>query len=96
EEILDELEILKLVEHDPKAERLIKGIESSFKREKDRKVVVFSEYIDTVKYLEPILKEKFNNRVLVIAGDLTKSKTREIYTNFDASYPEEKQADDYD
>ncbi len=34
--------------------------------------------------------------MLVVTGDLTSSKTREIYANFDASLPEEKQANDYE
>jgi len=96
EDILKELEELKLTSHDPKAEKLIESLSSRLRDEPERKIVIFSEYIDTVKYLAPILKEAFRDRVLVVAGDLTKSKTREIYANFDASYPEEKQADNYD
>ncbi|MFN3480802.1 MAG: helicase-related protein [Thermodesulfovibrionales bacterium] len=96
EEILNELEGLDLTSHDPKVEKLIKELKLRLNNEPQRKIVIFSEYIDTVKYLEPILQEAFNDRVLVVAGDLTRSKTREIYANFDASYPEKKQANDYD
>lgn len=93
--ILKELDDLDLISHDPKAEKLIDKIKKLEQDEPERKIVIFSEYIDTVKYLSPILKEKFNDRVLVVSGDLTKSKTREIYANFDASYLEERQTDDY-
>ncbi|MFN3605225.1 MAG: helicase-related protein [Leptonema sp. (in: bacteria)] len=96
EDILRELEDLDLVNNDPKAKKLIEVIQESQKVDKKRKIVIFSEYIDTVKYLAPILQQEFNNRVLVIAGDLTKSKTTQIYANFDASYPEQKQEDEYD
>lgn len=95
ENILKELEELNLIIHDPKADRLIEAVGNRLKAEPERKIIIFSEYIDTVKYLAPILKERFN-RILVVAGDLTKSKTTEIYANFDASYPEEKQANNYD
>ncbi|MFN3740706.1 MAG: helicase, partial [Thermodesulfovibrionales bacterium] len=71
EEILKELEELDLVSHDPKAEKLIEELSSRLREEPERKIVIFSEYIDTVKYLEPILKKAFRNRVLVVAGDLT-------------------------
>ena len=96
--ITEEIDRLNLVERDPKAECLISNLKPQISAPSSpkRKAVVFSEYIDTVKYLEPILQKAFNNRVLVVKGDLTKKRTREIYANFDASYPEEKQADDYD
>jgi superfamily II DNA/RNA helicase len=92
--ILKELQRLDLVNNDPKAECLIENVRKVRNAEPDRKVVIFSEYIDTVKYLEPILQNHFNNRVLVVAGDLSSGKIREIYENFDASYPSQK--NDYD
>lgn len=96
ENILAELEDLNLTNDDPKMERLISGLISSLRNEPRRKIVIFSEYIDTVKYLAPTLRDRFNDRVLVVAGDLTKSKTSEIYANFDASIKEDQQANDYD
>jgi superfamily II DNA or RNA helicase/HKD family nuclease len=101
EDILKELEGLNLVDDDPKVESLIKNLKTdilnkSKDNEPKRKAVIFSEYIDTVEYLEPILQKAFNNRVLVVRGDLTKRKTDDIYANFDASHPEERQRDDYD
>jgi superfamily II DNA/RNA helicase/HKD family nuclease len=92
--ILKELQRLDLVNNDPKAECLIENVRKVRNAEPDRKVVIFAEYIDTVKYLEPILQNHFNNRVLVVAGDLSSGKIREIYENFDASYPSQK--NDYD
>ncbi len=98
EKILEELEGLALVKHDPKAECLIKNLKfqiSNLKSPKP-KAVIFSEYLDTVRYLEPLLQDAFSGRVFVVKGDLTRTKTREILANFDASYPEDQQADDYD
>ncbi|MGC8866898.1 MAG: helicase-related protein [Elusimicrobiales bacterium] len=99
DEILKEMEALNLVDNDPKAECLIKEVrkvlsESPHGNEPKRKVVIFSEYKDTVEYLSPLLKKAFDDRVLVVAGDLTAGRVSEIYKNFDASY--DKQEDKYD
>ncbi len=64
------------------------------KGEPKRKLIIFSEYLDTVKYLEPILKKHYGKRLLVVGGDLSSSKISMINKNFDASY--EKQEDEYD
>jgi len=95
-EILRKLDDLELVHKDPKLNCLINKLKEWKRRDPQRKIVIFSEYLDTVKYLEKPLKKYFNNRVLVIAGDLTKTKIEEINKNFDASYPEEKKEDNYD
>ncbi|MEM4714363.1 MAG: helicase-related protein [Candidatus Nanoarchaeia archaeon] len=95
EGILKELEQLKLTENDPKAKKLVEELKESLENEPKRKIVIFSEYIDTIKHLEKILEEnKF--KVLVVADNLTQSKIKEIIENFDASYPEDNQKNDYD
>src|SRR3989344_2082189 len=62
--------------------------------EPKRKIVIFSEYLDTVKYLEPILKEQFKERLLIMGRDLSSSKIIHLNKNFDASYA--SQEDEYD
>ncbi len=101
DEILKQIDNLKLVAagNDPKAECLIKNVSDILNAprkigEPKKKVVIFSEYKDTVEYLSPILIEAFNDRVLVIAGHLTASDVKNIYRNFDTAYPE--QDDSYD
>jgi len=99
EKILKEIKNLKLVENDPKLRTLLKNVHSILnqppkKGEPPAKVVIFSEYADTIKHLEPSLRESFNNRVLVITGGLSGTKLQEINTNFDAAYP--KQSNAYD
>ena len=96
EDILKKLDDLNLVDNDPKLEHLIMKLKEWRSKERKRKIVIFSEYVDTVNYLKEPLTRNFDNRVLVVAGDLTKSKIEEINKNFDASYPQEKQKDDYD
>jgi DNA repair ATPase RecN len=78
-EILNELTELKLVENDPKAQKLYEHIKETMsttplKGEPQRKIVNFSEYADTIKHLE----NKFNefdkdlaNRTLVVRGTLS-------------------------
>ncbi|HOK57060.1 MAG TPA: helicase-related protein [bacterium] len=94
--ILEDLDKLKLVENDPKFKRLSNELKAHFKNEPERKIVIFSEYIDTIEYLENHLKPYFNNRILVIKGSLNRYKIDEINENFDASYPKEKQKNNYD
>jgi len=96
EGILKKLDELNLVNNDPKLEHLIMKLKEWRRKEPTRKIVIFSEYIDTINYLKEPLKENFNERVLVVAGDLSKNKIDEINKNFDASYPPEEQRDDYD
>lgn len=76
---------------DPKSERLIECIKEFLKE--NRKVVIFTEYIDTAIYLEKILKKEFRNILLSAFGNLSKSKIEEIYENFDAQY--KRQKDEY-
>ncbi|MBP7796664.1 MAG: hypothetical protein KA059_07830, partial [Elusimicrobiales bacterium] len=94
DEILNSLHKLNLVKNDPKTDCLIQNLKSQIKKEPKRKIVIFSEYVDTIKYLEPYLENVFKGRVLTVAGDLSDHKLKAIYKNFDASYPE--QEDSYD
>ncbi len=97
--ILIELSALDLVKNDPKTDCLLKNVKDVLKQkpnkgEPKRKLIIFSEYLDTVRYLEPILKKHYGERLLVVGGDLSSSKISTINKNFDASY--DKQEDEYD
>ena len=97
--ILKELSVLDLVKNDPKADCLLRNVKDVLKQkpnkgEPKRKVVIFSEYLDTVKYLEPILKKQFGERLLVIGRDISSAKIIHLNKNFDASY--DNQEDEYD
>ena len=100
--ILGRINELKLVENDPKAECLLNHIKDEFSKtprngEPLRKIVIFSEYADTVKHLKEKFDEldnKLSERTLVVTGALPQSKLREIIENFDAS--ETKQKNNYD
>ncbi len=90
EKILKKLSSLALVNNDPKSKCLIEKLNKLRREEPDRKVIIFSEYLDTVKYLENKLRKAFGDRLLVISSDLSTSKAEKIYKNFDASYPEQE------
>lgn len=97
--ILKELSALDLVENDPKVNCLLKNIKDVLKQkpnkgEPKRKLIIFSEYLDTVKYLEPMLEKQVGKRLLVVSGDLSSAKITQINKNFDAAY--DNQEDDYD
>jgi superfamily II DNA or RNA helicase/HKD family nuclease len=97
-QLLKILDDLSLVDKDPKTARLVEAIKTDItekqdKNEPHRKVVIFSEYVDTIKYLEPQLQKYFADKLITVKGDLTSSKVQEILENFDASY--DKQSNQY-
>ncbi|MFH1900843.1 MAG: helicase-related protein [Candidatus Omnitrophota bacterium] len=97
--ILRELSALDLVKDDPKTNCLLKHVKDILKQrpkegESKRKIIIFSEYVDTVKYLETTLKKHFGERMLVVTGDLSSKRISQINKNFDASFDE--QEDKYD
>lgn len=94
ENIFSKIDELKLVTFDPKVEKLIFELKNSLKNEPNRKIVIFSEYLDTVKYLAKILIKNFNSRILVIDRDLNSKLLAKIKENFDAT--SKKQSNDYD
>ncbi|MBO8140388.1 MAG: DEAD/DEAH box helicase family protein [Thermosipho sp. (in: Bacteria)] len=100
ENILANLNELKLVEQDPKLKCLIRNVQKVLnqktKGEPKRKIVIFSEYTDTIKYLEKRLRNIFRNNLLVVHGSLTNRILKQIIENFDASIPLNKQKDDFD
>jgi len=94
-EILEELDKLELVKNDPKTACLIQNItrqlnEKPSSGEPRRKIIIFSEYVDTVLYLKKEMTKHFGEKMLVVAGDLTAAKIGQINKNFDASYAEQE------
>ena len=99
-EIRTKVEELDLVSKDPKAKSLIKEVEKILKTvpaqgEPKRKVVIFSEYTDTVRHLEPILEKAFGGKVISSNLGLSSSQLKEILANFDASVKPKNQEDDF-
>jgi hypothetical protein len=99
-EIRARLEELHLVEEDSKGACLVEQARAITDGkceagEPFRKLVIFSEYVDTVNHLKVQLEVAFPERVLVVAGALSSSLSKDILRNFDASLEVGKQRDDY-
>jgi hypothetical protein len=95
QEIRKKAEKLDLVTNDPKAKNLIAEIEKILKTapakgEPKRKVIIFSEYTDTVRHLEPILENAFKGKVVGSNSGLSASQLKETLANFDASVKPKK------
>jgi|GEM_PF-60272 len=99
-EIREKIEELDLVARDPKAQTLITEVGKILKAppaqgEPKRKVIIFTEYLDTVKHLEPILEKAFGGKVISSNSDLSSNKLKQILENFDAGIKLRNQADDF-
>ncbi len=89
-EILNYLDKFSLIRNDPKSESLIRNLRHQLAKEPNRKIVIFSEYVDTVKYLMPRLRDVFGEKLLSISGTLNQQILSAIYKNFDASFPNQE------
>ena len=94
-EIKNEINRLGLLERDPKRQRVLETVKNELKEKTTpkRKVIIFTEYSDTVEYLEEYFNKELG-RVLFCKGKLTNSLVQKIIENFDAQYQNQK--DDYD
>jgi superfamily II DNA or RNA helicase len=79
---------------DPKFSGLLAKIQNAFKKEPARKIIIFSEFMDTVDYLE----EKFrkNNIRVIKYSSKTRHGKNVIKANFDAGLKPESQKNDFD
>ncbi|GHV05610.1 ATP-dependent helicase [Spirochaetia bacterium] len=80
--------------HDQKLKGILEKINQSIKKDAKRKIIIFSEFKDTVDYLEREF-QKSNIRVIRYTSDTT-NRRKEIKENFDAGYKSEHQKNDYD
>ncbi len=68
-------------------------LKTQLQEEPERKVIIFSEYADTVTHLAEALTLDFGDKLLVVRGNLSRNMVQTINRNFDAS--NRNQADDY-
>ena len=82
---------------DPKLDNIVEKIKKCLNEQSNRKIVIFSTYQDTVDYLYVQLQDRGISRVMrYTASDGNEMYKDLVKANFDASYPEEKQKNDYD
>jgi len=83
------------INNDPKLEEFSKKLLLDLKNEPNRKIVVFSQFWDTVDDLYSYLIDKWLRVLKVTARNKTKKTTQELMSNFDAWY-DWLQRNDYD
>ena len=100
--VQEEMKELNLQMHDPKAQRIIEILKSVLNHtckeiagKQQRKVLIFSEYADTVDHLQGYLDIALPGKVLVVNDKLSREMDRTVKTNFDASLPDAEQVDDF-
>lgn len=99
-----DIELLKEIEsewlhntNDPKYAFLKQRISESITKDKDRKIVIFTEFSDTANYVYQKLSQEGFKRVFKYSSeDASDENKRIIRVNFDAGLEELKQSDDFD
>lgn len=81
---------------DPKLEGLSAELRRLLSESPERKIVVFSAYADTVRYLEAELQRRGHTRVISYTAVDGVARQRLIRANFDASISAENQSSAYD
>lgn len=83
------------VENDPKLTAFVEILKEQLDTEPQRKIIVFSQFSDTVDYIGAKLKEKGLPVFAYTSKQATSKNKENIKANFDAGYPEYKQQDNY-
>ena len=82
--------------YDPKVHRIEKVINQLLKENSKRKIVIFSSYADTVNYLSEKLKHTGLHNVLnYTSAEASKENRNILLSNFDASFTQDKQRNDF-
>lgn len=83
------------IEKDPKLETFIETLKEKLKEEPKRKLVIFSQFADTVEYLSAKLKKVGLPVFSYTSKDSSKNNKEIIKENFDAGYEIDRQKNDY-
>lgn len=84
-----------IVRFDPKLDSFVKIIREKMEKEPDRKLIVFSEYADTVNYLGEALAKAGLPVMKYTSADATPANKDIIRSNFDAGLKKALQHNDY-
>lgn len=82
-------------DNDPKLEEFIKILRKKLKEDPSRKIVVFSQFADTVDYLGKKLQDAGLPVFSYTSGKASRTNKRIIMQNFDAGMRPEEQRNDY-
>ena len=96
ENIQQQIASLNLIKNDPKRKAVLKNVKQILSQETNpkRKIILFTEYTDTVRHLKAYFQEKLSGRVLFCEGNISKKFAIELDSNFNAKY--KQQDNDYD
>jgi len=96
EHIEQEIKDLNIIKNDPKREAVLETIKEVLNKETNprRKVILFTEYTDTVRHLQKYFEKELLGRAMFCDGGITKKFAKELDANFNAKYKE--QVDDFD
>lgn len=92
-EIEERLNDLNLIGFDPKGNALLNKVNELLSRDSQRKIIIFSEYADTVTHLTNLFDQHFKGKFLSVSGDIPSNQLQDILANFDTTY--EDQEDTY-
>ncbi|MEA1987350.1 MAG: helicase-related protein [Candidatus Marinimicrobia bacterium] len=86
-EIQKEIKNLDLVKNDPKRKEVFDNVKKIINNEENpkRKVIIFTEYVDTVVHLKDFFKNNLE-KVLICDGNITKKFAITLDANFNAKY----------
>lgn len=83
------------IQDDPKLKEFKNILKFKLQEDPDRKIIVFSEFTDTVNYLAKELMEENLPIMKFTSADAKPSIRQQIRENFDAGIPKENQKDDF-
>ena len=78
----------------PKRKELVKLLNGN--KLKGKKIIIFTEFIDTAKDIYKLIKEKCTKKVMMYTGKSSKENMDDVLFNFDANVKKDSQKDDYD
>jgi len=84
--IRQEIEEEQLVVNDPKRETIYKKVKEILKNDKNRKIILFTEYVDTILHLKDYFREKLGNKIIICDGKVSKALEKDLERNFNAQY----------
>lgn len=61
----------------------------------NKKIIIFTEFIDTARYIKRLINANCSGNVLLFTGNSTKEDRKTVSLNFDANIPKKNQKDDY-
>lgn len=96
ERIEQEIIELNIIKNDPKRKAVLETIKEVLNKEcsPKRKIILFSEYTDTVRHLQKYFEKELLGRAMFCDGGITKKFAKELDANFNAKHTE--QVDDFD